>query len=115
MFVDHIDNIAGVKIESAEAKGITKQVPIGPEQGWEDHVMRVFTVEPGGHTPHHSHAWPHINYVLAGAGELSHSGSSSTVQAGSVAYIPGGTEHQFRNTGSEPLKFICIVPREGEK
>jgi quercetin dioxygenase-like cupin family protein len=114
MFISHIDNIESTKIESAKAEGVQKQVPIGPEQGWEDHVMRVFTVEPGGHTPRHAHPWPHINYVLTGEGELYHEGEASGVRPGSVAYLPGGTEHQFRNTGEEPLKFICIVPAEGE-
>ena len=114
MFIDHIDNIEGRRVTATEAQGVFKQVPIGPEQGWQDHAMRVFTIESGGHTPRHSHPWPHINYVIAGEGDLFHEGSTSSVRAGSVAYIPGGTEHQFRNTGESPLKFICVVPRQGE-
>jgi mannose-6-phosphate isomerase-like protein (cupin superfamily) len=52
--------------------------------------------------------------VIEGKGELYHAGETSTIGPGSVAYLPADTDHQFRNTGSEPLKFICIVPREGE-
>ncbi len=25
-------------------------------------------------------------------------------------YVPPGEKHQFRNTGSESLTFICVVP-----
>lgn len=115
MFVGHIDEIEKTKLESPQLKGVTKQVPVGPDQGWEDHVMRVFTVEAGGHTPKHAHDWPHINYVLEGEGVLHHNGKESHIRAGSVAYVPGGTEHQFVNNSSEKLSFICIVPKEGEK
>ena len=76
--------------------------------------MRVFTVQPGGHTPKHEHPWPHINYVLKGEGVLHHDGVQTPVRAGSVAYLPGGTHHQFVNNSDTELSFICIVPREGE-
>lgn len=112
MFLSHIDEIDKMKLDSTELEGVWKQVPIGPEQGWEDHVMRVFTVEAGGHTPKHDHPWPHINYVVQGRGKLFHDGEETEIRAGSVAYLPGGTEHQFVNDSQEDLAFICIVPRE---
>jgi mannose-6-phosphate isomerase-like protein (cupin superfamily) len=37
------------------------------------------------------------------------------ISKGSYAYVPGNHLHQFKNTGSETLKFICIVPKEGHK
>ena len=115
MFVGHIDEIEKKQLSSSELKGVSKQVPLGPEQGWEDHVMRVFTVQAGGHTPKHQHPWPHINYVIRGKGTLYHDGAATAIRAGSVAYMPGGTEHQFVNDSDSDLAFICIVPEEGEK
>ncbi len=114
MYIGHIDHIEGKELESPELEGVSKQVAIGPEEGWEDHVMRVFTVQPGGHTPKHSHPWPHINYVVKGEGTLQHDGEETAISAGSVAYVPGGTEHQFVNDSGGELAFICIVPKEGE-
>jgi mannose-6-phosphate isomerase-like protein (cupin superfamily) len=35
------------------------------------------------------------------------------VGPGAYAYVPAGKPHQYRNAGSEPLRFICIVPKEG--
>ena len=29
----------------------------------------------------------------------------------SVMYVEADQTHQFRNTGSEPVEFICLVPR----
>jgi oxalate decarboxylase/phosphoglucose isomerase-like protein (cupin superfamily) len=30
---------------------------------------------------------------------------------GHVAYVPAGSLHQFANTDSSPLVFVCVVPR----
>jgi quercetin dioxygenase-like cupin family protein len=35
--------------------------------------------------------------------------------AGGYAFVPAGVEHQFRNDGTEPFSFMCIVPEEGDK
>lgn len=51
MFVSHRDEIEKKNI----AEKVIKQVLIGPEQGWEDYVMRMFTLEKEGKAPHHSH------------------------------------------------------------
>lgn len=114
MFVGHIEEIEKKELNAPELEGVSKQVPIGPEQGWDDHVMRVFTVQAGGHTPKHDHPWPHINYVIKGEGVLNHDGEQTPIRAGSVAFVPGGTTHQFVNNSDAELSFICIVPKEGE-
>jgi quercetin dioxygenase-like cupin family protein len=93
--------------------GGTKQIVIGPQDGY-DGFLRVFTVQPGGTTPYHSHTWFHANYVLEGQGKVVIEGVDNPVKAGSVAYIDGGTKHNFVNTGTSPLKFICLVPQEGD-
>nr|WP_243236935.1 cupin domain-containing protein [Heliobacterium chlorum] len=92
-----------------------KQSLVGPEQGWDGWVMRQFTLGQDGQTPKHSHPWPHINYILSGKGTLFLDGKEQAVESGSVAYIPGDEEHQFRNVGDEDFVFICIVPEEGDK
>ena len=89
------------------------KVLISPQEGWEGYVMRVVEVEEGGYTPKHSHPWPHINYFIEGTGELMLDGKMNTVEAGSFAFVPNDTLHQFRNTGTDIFKFICIVPEKG--
>lgn len=100
-------------LSSPAVKGAAMCAVVGPEDGWEDHVMRIVTVEPGGYTPRHAHPWPHINLVLDGEGTVRVGEEIREIQKGSYAFLPAGLEHQFVNTGAGPLELVCIVPREG--
>lgn len=115
MVIGHIEACNACPVQMEGASGITKQVPISPAQGWDDYVLRLFTLEPGGNTPRHSHPWPHINWVVSGTGTIQLDGKDHGVRQGSYAYIPGEALHQFTNTGNEPFVFICIVPTEGDQ
>ncbi len=114
MPVKHLDSIKGTCINTDTIKGATKQIAISPQDGWEGWVMRVFTLAPGGYTPRHTHPWPHINYVIDGEGTLYAEGKEHRMVKGSVGYVDGMGEHQFRNTGEVPFSFICIVPEKGD-
>jgi len=98
-------------VEDPAAKGATMRVAIGPDDGAPNFMMRVFTLEPGGHSPRHSHPYEHEVFFHAGGGELFCEGESRAVGPGHVAYVPPGALHQFRNTGPEPLVFVCVIPR----
>ncbi|MDA8409738.1 MAG: cupin domain-containing protein [Treponema sp.] len=111
--VRHESEIKPFPMKGNDIEGTLKQILIGPKDGYEGY-LRVFTLAPGGHSPHHTHAWFHANYVLEGEGRLTIDGSSHAIKAGSVAYIEGGKRHTFENTGTLPLKFICLVPPEGD-
>lgn len=115
MIVSHKSNMEGVKLEGEGIKNVNKKVIISPKEGWEGHVMRIFELEEQGHTPRHSHSWPHINYIIKGKGTLHLDGKDYEVEAGSYAYVPADKIHQFSNRGKETFEFICIVPEEGEK
>lgn len=113
--VGHLNTIKGKQIESDLVKDVVMKVLVSPTEGWDGHVMRVLEVEPGGYTPKHQHPWPHINYIIGGKGELMINHEYHEITAGSYGFVPGNTIHQFKNVGSEPLIFICIVPEEGHK
>lgn len=52
-----------------------------------------------------------IDQVLAfadGEGEAVIEGERSPVRAGTVVVIPGGTRHNFINTGGTPLKLVTV-------
>ena len=93
---------------------VLKRVLVGPAEGWDGHVMRLFEIGPGGHTPRHSHDWPHINVVVAGRGVLHVDGVDHEIVQGSSAFVPAGATHQFSNAGDETLQLVCIVPERGE-
>lgn len=114
MFVSHEAQVKRVELSGDQLRGVSKQVLIGADEGWESHVMRQFHLQEGGHTPRHTHQWPHINYVTAGKGTLFLQGKEHPIERGSIAYVPPGAEHQFMADQGEPVSFICIVPTEGE-
>jgi quercetin dioxygenase-like cupin family protein len=115
MFVSHDKNIPKLKVESPEAKEAFRQVLVGPDQGWQGWVMRLFTLAEGGYSPRHEHPWPHINYIVSGRGTLFIDGEEHRVEKGSTAYVPAGALHQFLNRGTDEFVFICIVPEEGDR
>jgi len=116
MYIGHIEEIAKSEMHNpGVAEKVTKQILVGPEQGWEGWVMRKFSLAPGGFSPRHIHPWPHINYMIEGEGVMFLNGEEHSVRAGSVAYVPAGSEHQFRNVSNADFSFICIVPEEGDK
>lgn len=107
-------DVAATPMAGDGIEGVVKRVLVSPAEGWDGWVMRLFDVEPGGHTPRHAHDWPHINFVASGSGELHLDGEDHVLAAGSYAYVPAGHEHQFRAAAEGSLSFICIVPEAGD-
>jgi quercetin dioxygenase-like cupin family protein len=93
-------------------EGVTMRVVIGPEEGAPFFNMRVFEVEPGHASPHHSHWWEHEVYILSGQGVVKTEQGEIPLREGSTVFVPGGEMHQFQNTGDGQLRFLCLVPQE---
>jgi quercetin dioxygenase-like cupin family protein len=72
--------------------------------------MRVFELDEGGFTPRHEHDWEHEIFFHAGSGEVFMDGRWKPVEPGSVVFIPGNQEHQIKNSGGQPLIFVCLIP-----
>ena len=72
--------------------------------------MRQFEVAPGGNTPYHTHAYEHEVFILEGSGTVRDPQAEHSLRAGTVVFVPPNEMHQFRNTGSGPLKFLCLIP-----
>jgi len=113
MIVSHLDNLMPVVMTGDAVNAASMKKLVGAEEGWDSHVMRVVELGEDGFSPKHTHPWPHINYIIEGEGVLFLNGKENPIKAGSFAYVPSDELHQFRNTGTRPLKFICIVPTEG--
>ena len=97
------------------AKGILKQIPISREDGTPTFSFRVFTIEPGGHTPHHKHPFEHLNYVIEGNGAVMTDNGKRELKKGDFVMVLPGETHQYRNeSASNPLVIICAVPKEYE-
>jgi quercetin dioxygenase-like cupin family protein len=93
-----------------EMKGVTVRWLIGPAEKAPHFALRYFEIEPGGWSSLDRHAHDHGVVVLRGRGEVRLSEEEFTVTFGDVVYIPPYEVHQIRNTGDEPLGFLCIIP-----
>ena len=114
MAVFHERDFKGIELSGEGIKDVVKKSIVTPKEGWKGQAMRVFEIGEGGHTPKHTHPWSHVNYILEGNGRLYLDGVEYEVEAGSYAYVPDHSIHQFSNTGKGKFRFICIVPEEGD-
>jgi mannose-6-phosphate isomerase-like protein (cupin superfamily) len=79
-----------------------------PTGGTVQQSLAEATLEPGRATDRHYHAkTEEIYFVLAGSGEIELDGERAVVGPGDAVPIPPRAWHQIRNTGSEPLRFLC--------
>lgn len=83
---------------------------IGDKDNAPTFAMREFEVAPGGHTPRHFHDYEHEVYVLAGKGTIVDGDRELPLTAGDVVLVAPNDVHQFRNTSSEPMRFLCLIP-----
>lgn len=111
-----LEEIKKEKMEMEGANKVFKQVPISAKDGSPSFCFRVFTIEPGGHTPYHAHDFEHLNHVISGSGVLVDEGEERhPLKAGEFAIVLPMEKHQFRNSSdTDPFVIICAVPNEYE-
>lgn len=116
MKVVHLNAVDRTIPKMEGASGIAKQVPVSRDDGSPSFSFRVFTFDPGGHTPFHAHPNEHINYVIEGKGViLNENGQKRQIKKGDFALILPNEKHQYRNRSlTDPLVMICAVPSEYE-
>jgi len=110
MLIRNIEEVELTPVDMPGAEGARMAMMVGRADGAPSFSMRQFEVAPGGHTPRHSHDYEHEVLVLGGAGEVLLEGEYRPLKKGDVVLVPADEEHQFRVTGDEPLRFICLVP-----
>ncbi|OHB85221.1 MAG: cupin [Planctomycetes bacterium RBG_16_64_12] len=110
MKVVHYEKVGSTTVETDGAAGCRIRCLIGEADGAPSFSMRQFEVAPGGHTPKHSHAHEHEVFVLEGTGVVVEGAVEHPLRAGTAVYVPPKALHQFRNTGTGALKFLCLIP-----
>ena len=113
MKVEKSANIAKKPVAVEGAQGVAIRVLISKDDGAPTFAMRMFEVQPGGHTPLHRHPHEHEVFVLEGTGTLVHEGKEHRLSRETVVFVPGNDEHSFKNTGTSTLRFLCLVPLSG--
>jgi quercetin dioxygenase-like cupin family protein len=116
MKITNLDNTMKVLVEMEGARSAYKQVPISKLDGSPTCSFRVFTLEPEGYTPFHTHPFEHVNYIIQGSGAVvTESGEERSVQKGDFVLVLPDEKHQYRNkSADQPFVMICAVPKEYE-
>jgi len=109
MDVRHYTEIPPETVENG-AEGVQIRWLITEEMGAGNFVMRHFEIAPGGHTPHHQHAWEHEVFILSGEGTVVGPDGDKAFKAGDVIFVPSGDMHQFKNPGRSPIEMLCLIP-----
>lgn len=97
-------------VEMEGAEGCRVRWLVGEADGAPNFAMRQFEIAPGGHTPRHSHPYEHEVYVLEGAGVVVDGDAERPLAAGDVVFVAPDDVHQFRNSGAQTMKFLCLIP-----
>lgn len=109
--IRNIDEVERVDVQMEGVSGATMAIMVGRADGAPNFALRQFVVEPGGHTPRHSHDYEHEVYVVSGRGDVLLEGERRPIRAGDVIYVPAHEEHQFRaHEEGDGLRFLCAVP-----
>lgn len=66
----------------------------------------------GGPPAHHHNSYDEAFYVLAGTMEFCVDGNTARVPTGSMAFVPRGATHAFRNPSPDPARMLVITTPE---
>jgi quercetin dioxygenase-like cupin family protein len=106
--------VPSTSIEAKEAnEGASKlkvRWLIAKETGAPNFAMRLFEMAPNGFSPKHTHPWEHEVFILEGEGTVLGGKEERKFKAGDAIFVLPDELHQFRNTGSKTVKFLCLVP-----
>lgn len=111
MIVKNDTDIDLVPVTMEGATNVKMAILIGSDEKSSNIVMRLFHIEPGGHTPYHSHPYEHVVRIISGTGAIKDAdGTSHSLSPGQSVFVPPNEKHQFMNTSTVVLKFICVIP-----
>ncbi len=95
----------------AGTRDTTLQWLITKNDGAPHYAMRVFTINPGGEIPVHSHNnMEHEIFVLEGEAIMNNGVSETLVRKGDALLILPNDKHGFVNNSDTPFRFICVIP-----
>jgi len=107
--VDYKEVIAE-EVNMEGAKDVKVRWLISDKDNAPNFAMRLFEVAPGGYSPIHTHDWEHEVFIVEGEGLATDGEKEKKVKSGTVIYVTPNEKHQFKNTGTGMLKFLCMIP-----
>lgn len=110
MKIEKSNSITKVAVKADGAKDVGVRWLISKDDGANNFAMRMFELQPGGHTPLHKHQHEHEVFVIEGQGTFVYEGQEHLFSPEYVIFVPAGSEHQFKNTGDSVMRMLCLIP-----
>lgn len=111
MIVKNIDTVNASDVIMDGAKDVKVRVVFGPADQAPTFAMRIFELAPNGHTPLHRHPFEHEVLIIDGDIALVTESGEKPVQKGDAILVMPDEQHRFKNrSGSQPARFMCLVP-----
>lgn len=112
MIAKKLEEVTQSNVDESGAQGAKIRWLVTKEEGAPAFAMRELQLDSSGFTPLHKHPWEHEVYVLAGEGVVRGGDDEKILLPGTVVFIPPDELHQFRNTGKDMLRFLCLIPHK---
>jgi len=110
MKIEKSSNVTKSPVEMDGAKDVEIRWLVSKDDGADNFAMRMFELQPGGHTPLHTHPQEHEIFALEGQGTFVFEGQEYPFEAEHVIFVPPNKEHQFKNRGRSVMRMLCIIP-----
>ncbi|MGI6227089.1 MAG: dimethylsulfonioproprionate lyase family protein [Peptococcales bacterium] len=83
---------------------------IHPDVNGSDQLgMGIVYVNPGEELPPHKHFNEEGYFIISGEGFMNIDGTDIKLEKNMAVYMPAGSTHYTKNTGNEPLIFVCAL------
>jgi quercetin dioxygenase-like cupin family protein len=115
MKVFNYETVKSNDVEDSGASNVKVRWLITKDMGAPNFAMRLFEVEQGGFSPLHTHPWEHEVFILEGEGIVTDGKKATPLKPNDVVYTAPDEWHQFKNTGKNTFKFLCLVPHPKQK
>jgi quercetin dioxygenase-like cupin family protein len=115
MKVFNYETVKAETVGESSASNIAVRWLITKDMGAPNFAMRLFEVAPEGYSPLHTHPWEHEVFILEGEGVVSDGKKETPLKPNDVVYTSPDEWHQFKNTGKNTFKFLCLVPHPKQK
>ena len=111
MIIQRLAEIESEAIELSGMVGVASQGILLEHPQLKGFLVRMFTLEPNGHTGLHHHPQQHLHYFLGGRGHfVGEGGHAQPVESGDTLLTEPDEWHQIKNTSNdEPLQFLDVV------
>ncbi|MEM2897452.1 MAG: cupin domain-containing protein [Candidatus Bathyarchaeia archaeon] len=109
MYMINITDKEWEEFKDLNARGVKVKWLIHKDIGAQRFALRYFSIEKNGYTPLHRHPQEHEVFIVQGKGLLINESQEIELEPNDAIFIPPNELHQFKNTGKEPLIFICVI------